>query len=126
MHVTKITAIIPTTPELIAEQADIRAGYQLMHRIMSGTATPEEITQYEARKAADKAETDQRRTTAITEWQQLRERYADMPAVIAVLDIHRPDGSDHLECELSEEDELPTDWPCSTYQAIRNAVTGGN
>lgn len=73
----------------------------------------EELRQKRAREAA----------AALSEWEAMRARYAGVPAVLAVLDIHKPDGSDRLECELSEDNELPTHWPCSTFEAIRDAVT---
>lgn len=57
-----------------------------------------------------------------TDYQRTRELCASQPAALAVLDLHRPHDHYGIECDVSEYDELPTDWPCSTYEAVRNAV----
>jgi hypothetical protein len=45
--------------------------------------------------------------------------------VLAVLDIHQPDEDGRLECQhpyFGWESDAE-DWPCSTYVAIRDAVS---
>jgi hypothetical protein len=88
------------------------------------TPTPEERAEAEARHAAYRARKQAEHAEAVTEWEQLRERYAGSPAVVAVLDIHRPDDEGRLECAhltFGYESDAE-DWPCSTYTAIKEAT----
>lgn len=56
------------------------------------------------------------------DYEVTRAACAGQPAALAVLDLHKPHDHYGPECEVSENDELPTDWPCSTFTAIRDAL----
>lgn len=121
-EVRKMSVCVPMTTEMYEEVREIREGEQQMLRLLNGTATPEERAQAAAWQAAWQADRDRRHAAAVTEWEQVRARYADQPAVTAVLDIHQP--TDRLECDhpvfgYEGDDE---DWPCSTFEAIRDAA----
>lgn len=122
--VRKMAVCVPMTPELLAEANEMRDAQDLMMRLLDGTATPEERAEHAAHKAAHRAERDAAHAAAVAEWQQLRERYADSPVVVAVLDIHQPNDDGSLECThpVSGWEAYDETWPCSTYEAIRDAV----
>lgn len=123
LMVHKMTACVPMTPELLTEAVEIREAQALMLRLLDGTATPEERAAADERKARYKAEREAKHDAAVAEWEQVRARYADVPAVLAALDIHQPDD-ERLECQhpIGGWEADPEDWPCSTYVAIRDAV----
>lgn len=70
------------------------------------------------RRAAAQARLDAR-----NDWTATRNRYADVPALLAVLELHQPKDDNHgwPECSYAESDEYATEWPCSTYTAIKEA-----
>jgi hypothetical protein len=120
----KVSMVVPMTPELLAEAQEMSDAQALMVRLLDGTATPEEQAAADERKARYKAERDAKHAAAVAEWEATRARYADSPAVLAVLDIHQPDEDGHLECQhpyFGWESDAE-DWPCSTYEAIKEAV----
>lgn len=121
-EVRKMTSVVSVSAEELADAEGMREAEQQMIRLLDGTATPEERAEAAARRAAWQADRDRRHAAAVTEWEQVRARYADQPAVTAVLDIHQP--TDRLECAhpvfgYEGDDE---DWPCSTFEAIRDAA----
>jgi hypothetical protein len=121
--VTKMAHVIPLTPELAAEVTDTSEAHARMVRFLTGTATPQERAEAAARAAAWKADRERRQAEAIADWEATRARFADSPAVLAVLDIHQPD-EERLECQhpyFGWESDAE-DWPCSTYEAIKGAV----
>jgi hypothetical protein len=120
----KVAMVVPMTPELLAEAQEMSDAQALMLRLLDGTATPEERSAAEERKARYEAERDAKRDAAVAEWEQVRARYADSPAVLAVLDIHQPAEDGSLECRhpVFGWESDAEDWPCETYVAIRNAV----
>ena len=123
LPVRKMSIVVPMTPELLAEQQEMAESNALILRLLNGTATPEERAIAEARRAAWKADSEARHAAAVAEWQQVRERYAGSPAILAVLDIHQPADDGSLDCAhpyFGYESD-PEDWPCSTYEAIRDA-----
>ncbi|HEX7630560.1 MAG TPA: hypothetical protein VF388_00390 [Lacunisphaera sp.] len=123
LMVSKMTSVVPMTPELLAEAQEMSDAQALMLRLLDGTATPEERAAADERKARYEAEREAKHDAAVAEWEQVRARYADVPAVLAALDIHQPDG-ERLECQhpIGGWEADPEDWPCSTYVAIRDAV----
>lgn len=123
-EIRKMSVCVPITTEMYEEAREIREGEQQMLRLLNGTATPEERAQAAARRAAWQADRDRRHAAAVTEWEQLRARYADQPAVTAVLDIHQP--TDRLECAhpVFGYEADAEDWPCSTFEAIKEAPEG--
>lgn len=122
--VRKVAVCVPMTPELLAEVDEMREAQNLMVRLLNGTATAEERAEHEVRKAAHQVERGAAHAAAVAEWEQLRARYADSPAVLAVLDIHQPAVDGSLECQhpVSGWEADAEGWPCSTYEAIRDAV----
>jgi hypothetical protein len=56
------------------------------------------------------------------DYQRTREACTGQPAALAALDVHHPIDNYGIVCDLSESDEWSTDWPCSTYEAIKGAV----
>lgn len=120
----KIGYYLSISPELL-EDSQWANGIPGMVSIALGTASPEEIAAADVRRAAWEAERARKQAAAIADWQQLRERHANTPAVLAVLDIHQPTTDGTLECQHPaygyEADG--EDWPCSTFEAIKGAVT---
>lgn len=125
--VRKMAVVVPMTAEMLAEGREYREGIELMHRLASGTATPEEKAAAAERAAAHKAEHAAKHAAAVAEWEAVRARYADSPAVLAVLDIHQVDDSfGELGCThpISGWEAESEEWPCSTFEAIRDAPIG--
>lgn len=124
LMVRKMSVVVPMTDELLAEASDMREAQALMLRLLTGTATPEERAVFAERKARREAERAAAYEAAVAEWEQVRARHADSPAVLAVLDIHQPDDDGRLECQhpVSGWESDQEEWPCSTYVAIRDAV----
>jgi hypothetical protein len=121
LEAAKASYYLSVSPELL-EDLHWTDGIPGMMRIALGTATPEEIAAREERRARWQAERDAKHAAAVAEWEQVRQRYADSPAVLAVLDIHQP--TDDLECDhpVAGYEAWAEDWPCGTYQAIKGAV----
>ncbi len=114
---TKANYYLSISPELLEDHGWTDAIPGMM-RITLGTATPEEIAANDARRAAR----DITRTAAVAEWQRIRERYDYSPAMLAVLDIHQPSRDGWPECQECEHADQLVSWPCSTYEAIRDAA----
>lgn len=116
LNATKVVAHMHVANELLGDSVNVA------HLFKPPTA--EEEAAGKAAHAAWKAKRAEQVAAAVAEWQQVRKQYADSPAVLAVLDIHQPDPDGRLECTHPvfgyEGDE--EDWPCSTYEAIRDAV----
>lgn len=124
MEVQSRPRCVPMTAEMITEASRAReARFREHQRFM---ASPEGKAVVAARKAEHEAKREAERAAAVTEWEEVRLRYADSPAVLAVLDIHQPteDGS---ECQhpISGWEADRIEWPCETFEAIRDAPTGG-
>jgi hypothetical protein len=85
--------------------------------------TPEKQAEAEARYAAWRAQREAQLADAVAEWQALRDRYADSPAVLAVLDIHLPvvDGGVVCAHPVYGYEADAEDWPCETYTAIKES-----
>ena len=122
-QVRKMSTVVSVSAEELADAEGMREASEAMLRLFNGTATPEEKAAAEARRAAWKADRDARHATAVADWEQTRARHADSPAVLAVLDIHKPDDEGRLECAhpVFGWESDAEDWPCSTYEAIRDA-----
>lgn len=120
----KLTAWVPASAQELADAEEMRKSMELAQRVYAGTATPSERQEFERNIAARDAERKRSRAAAVTEWEQVRERYADVPAVLAVLDIHQPADDGSLECAhpVFGWESDAEDWPCGTYEAIRDAV----
>lgn len=127
--VAKYAVHIPLSADLAAEREADRAAMHeridLNHRLATGTATAEEKAEQAIRAAAYKADREAKHAAAVAEWEALRARYADSPAVLAVLDVH-PVADDGLECdhEIAGYEADRIEWPCETIVAIRDAPTG--
>lgn len=115
LEVRKMSAYVSMSTEEYEEGTAFARAYQEWSAL-----TPQ---QRAARAAERDAQRAARHATAVTEWEALRERYAGSPAVVAVLDIHRPDDEGRLECAhpVFGYESDAEDWPCSTYTAIRDA-----
>lgn len=82
---------------------------------------------------ASKAERQQRVQRAVdearTDWEVVLARFSAAPAVVAILDLHRPTGGyDRVECaeckEAESYDEIErAPWPCNTFAAIKGVVS---
>lgn len=107
----KLVAWVPYPAELLSNAMS-------MHLVIGQPYTEEE-------RAEMRREHEARWNEVQTEYQRVREACAGQPAALAVLDLHRPHDQYGIECDVSEYDELPTDWPCGTFQAIKEAVTHG-
>lgn len=112
LAVEKVVSFVHISPDLLDDTVTINFR----------PPTPEERAVAEARRAAWKAESDRKHAAAVAEWQQVRERHADSPTVLAVLDIHQPTEDGSLECQECEHADQLVSWPCSTYEAIRDAT----
>lgn len=123
-EIAKFSSYLVISPEVLDDYQWTEAIPGMM-RVALGTATPEEIAANEERRARYLAEQQVKNTEAIAEWQALREQHAGSPAIVAVLDIHRPteDGG-MIECQhpVFGYEADAEDWPCSTYLAIRDAA----
>jgi hypothetical protein len=121
LEAVKANCYLSVSPELLEDMGGMLAGWE---KFAFGPRTPEERAEMEARRAEREAERVRQRAAAVNEWEQLRQQYADSPAVLVVLDIHQPTDDGSLECQhpVSGYEADPEDWPCSTYEAIRNAV----
>lgn len=110
-QVTKMRAVVSMSQELRDDWVTISLA----------PPTAEQRVEAEARQAAWQTDRDRRHAEAVAEWERVRARYADSPAVTAVLDLHEP--TDRLECthEVFGYEADAEDWPCSTYLAIRDA-----
>lgn len=113
LGVERVTAYIGVPAELLDDMVTINFR----------PSTPEEIALGEQQRAAWEAKRKAEHATAVADWRELRTRYAHSPAVLAVLDIHRPDPDGALECThaVSGYEADAEDWPCETYTAIRDA-----
>ncbi len=114
LAVEKVVSFVHVSPDLLDDTVTINFR----------PPTPEDRAVAEARRAAWKAESDRRHAEAVAEWEQVRERHADSPQLLAVLDIHQPATDGSLECQhpyFGYESDAE-DWPCSTYEAIRDAA----
>ncbi len=124
-----IDSVVNARPVLAAEKVVAYAEFPKellddMVTIRWRPETPEERAAAEARRAAWKAESNRKHAAAVAEWQQVCEQHADSPQLLAVLDIHQPTTDGSLECQhpyFGYESD-PEDWPCSTYEAIRDAA----
>lgn len=118
---TKASYYLSISPELLADADATLAGWE---KFVFGPSAPEERAEMEARRAAYEADRRKRHAAAVAEWQQVRDRHADSPAIVAVLDIHKPSPDGSLECThpVSGWEADAEGWPCSTYEAIRDAA----
>lgn len=118
-HSEPLTARKLSTPMLVSrEDLDYAAAYQAYQRAWEAM-TPEQ-------RAAAQAEQNRRAAEAFADaqadWQATRDRLADNPQAVAVLDVHQPEAASGApQCSLSESEEWGTEWPCSTYTAIKDA-----
>jgi hypothetical protein len=94
---------------------------------LRGNAEPEPHAACHARAAAVRAErAAAAESDALFHWEQERTRHPDSPALLAVLDLHRPkrgyESAGCSECEQhhSYKDVEPVPWPCPTYIAVRD------
>jgi hypothetical protein len=79
-----------------------------------------QMTDYDRRCAAE-------RERARADWTALRARLADNPPAAAALDLHQPEGTYGVHCATcydSCDGCYGEDWPCDTYEAIREAADG--
>lgn len=116
LQATKVVAHMQVTNELLGDTVDVSHLFE--------PPTPEQVAASKERYAQYRAEQEAQRVAAIAEWESVRERYADSPAVLAVLEIHQPTVDGSLECQhpVYGYESDAEDWPCSTYEAIRDAV----
>lgn len=90
--------------------------------------TPEGRAELARRRATADAEAARNRellAAARTEWEAARRRLEGNAAALAVLDLHRPDGSDYSApfCTECREDGYSdagdsVEWACRTYRAV--------
>lgn len=127
MEVQSWPRCVPMTAEIITEASRARkARFREHQRFM---ASPEGKAVVAARKAEHEAKREAERAAAVTEWEEVRRRYADSPAILAVLDIHQVGGYfGEVACAhpISGWEAESEEWPCSTFEAIRDAVPSGS
>ncbi len=113
LQATKLTAYASVSREQLDEATSIFR-----------TPTPEEAAESHKRWLAHRAQKQADHAAAVAEWEALRQQHAGSPAVLAVLDIHRPDDEGRLECAhpVFGWESDAEDWPCSTYTAIKEAT----
>ena len=59
---------------------------------------------------------------AQADWRATCDRLTGNAPALAALAVHHPEAGDYgPACALWESDEYDTDWPCSTYTAIKEA-----
>lgn len=79
----------------------------------------------EANRARHEAERSARLAGLQAEWQALRDQYRDVPALLAVLDVHQPDEEHVGDCAhpyFGWEGDAE-EWPCTTIEAIKGATS---
>jgi len=112
LMVRKLTGFMSLSPELYEGMMNA----MLSTTIIGGTRlTDEERAEVQRAHEARWAE-------AQADYQATRELCASQPAALAALDVHHPEDHYGISCALSESEEYDTEWPCSTYAAIRDAV----
>lgn len=88
-------------------------------------ARPMTDQEYAARRSQREAEKAYALAAANAEWHLLFQEYAAVPAVRAVLELHRPEGNLYdIVCthQISSGWESDAElWPCPTYTAVRDA-----
>lgn len=107
----KLTAFIQMPTELYDQMLSTAFQFAIV-----GTQ-PTEAERAEMRRAHEA-----RWAEVQADYQATRERCAGQPAALAALDVHHPIDRYGIVCDLAESDELPTDWPCSTYEAIKGTA----
>lgn len=108
----KLTAFMPLTAELYEAMVNT----MLSTTIIGGTRLTDE-ERAEMRRAHEARWADVQ-----ADYQRTRDACAGQPAALAALDLHNPVDHYGINCELSESEEYPTDWPCSTYEAIKGTL----
>lgn len=117
LQVTKLTAFMAVPAELVEQAEADRQAFAEWEAM-----TPEQRAGIQRRR-------DQERASALAaardEWQQLRDRLTGNAPALTVLDLHKPsDATYWLACAHCQEgaDGDPTEWPCATYTAIKEAA----
>ncbi len=120
LEAKKTVAYLHMSNEAYAEyQADVAA-----YDAWMALPAEERAAQAEAVRVAIAAQRAKQLAANTADWQATRDRYANVPVVLAVLDIHRPDPELSGQCcthPVSGYEAEPEDWPCDTYTAIKDA-----
>lgn len=122
-----MTADAGLIPYDLVAPSQVRALVPVYRPLINGF-TPEGRAELARRRAEDEAEAARNRellAAARTDWEAARRRLQGNAAALAVLDIHRPDGSDYSGpfCTECREDGYSdaggsVEWACRTYRAV--------
>lgn len=107
-------------------------------KVLAPAYAPLRFSPAEAEANARRAQAERRATqariareaeTALAEWQSFRDRHADSPVALAVLDVHQPEaGYDRVVCaeccEPDCDDTVGVEWQCATFAAMKEAADG--
>lgn len=125
---TRLKKLSVTFPISHEQMRDADLAQQTMQRAMQEafSTDPEVIARRKKRQREAQQQARSRFAEASATWAALAARYADQPAVAAVLDLHRPtDHYDGPRCSGDDfegyEAEEPG-WPCPTIDVIREAT----
>lgn len=117
-----LSAQIVVSRELVEDSASLAQA--VADRLARPLPPPLTEAEREANRARREAEQAARLAALQADWQALRDQYADVPVLLAVLDVHQPSEGYVGECghpvfgyECDAED-----WPCTTIQAIKGAT----
>jgi hypothetical protein len=109
---TKLTGFMHLSPELYTDLVSSMLSTTIIVGTLPTDAEREEMRQrHEAEWVAVQAE-----------YERTCELCTGQPAALAALDVHHPEDHYGISCALSESEEYDTEWPCSTYVAIRDAA----
>lgn len=114
---------------IVVSREDIEDGDRLAAAFadMMNRPRPRPLTdeEREANRARHEAERSARLAGLQAEWQALRDQYRDVPALLAVLDVHQPSADYVGECAhpVFGWEADAEEWPCSTIEAIKGAAS---